>query len=439
MKPDKQKLQQILAYINTKKYDLALLQTATLLKQFPNSGDLLNLRGVAQARLGRIDEAIESFQHSMRVNPENALTYYNLANAQKEKGRAKDAISSYKTALKYKPDYVHALRNIANIYLEQGDIPNAFSHFEKALKIESDFADGIYSLIQALTSHRPISSSRNPIMLADRKIRETYLKLPASERCKLETMKGFFRNCLSIINQTNLPRLSFPKTQIFRTNVIAPDCDRHMSLFENENIISEFCFGCFKVQVEPVNVVDLIRLHFLFDEMVLSNNNSRKCMIETRPAVKGFYKGLIYCNSLDEAAAISHHLDSLLAEKISPELKSAVKRGCSEYAFSYPEFAKLQATQDKMMPFNEDWRAIETSFDAGRCNTPSPKRYESLVGICLHDVLVISNWLGYAKEIGDSSANTIGDDISCPSFVRSMITARSAFTYQELTNDQADC
>lgn len=431
MKPEKSKLQQILRDIKTKKYDLALLQTATLLKQFPKSADLYNLRGIVQARTGHVNEAIENFESSIRINSRNALTYYNLANAQKEKGLAKEAMVNYEKALELDPNYVHAIRNIANIYLEQGNVTNAFFYFEKALELQPDFADGIFSLIQTLTTHQPLSRSRNTIILADRKIRDTFSKIQPANKYKLQIIRTFFSNCLSIINQSNVSLFNLPKTQIFRTNNNALNCGRHMSLFKKEKIIPEFCFGCFKVQVEPINVVDLIKLHFLFDEIVLRNNNSRKCMIETRPDVKGFYKGLIYCNSFDEASEISHHLNSLLAEKISHELKSFVKRGCSEYAAIYPQFAELQTSQDEMMSFDENWRVIETSFDASRGMVPPPQRYASLGGICLHDIMVMANWLGYAKQIGDTSVDKIKDDIACPSFLRSLITARSYVTYPQ--------
>ena len=33
-------------------------------------------------------------------------------------------------------------------------------------------------------------------------------------------------------------------------------------------------------------------------------NNIRKCLIELRPDVKGLYKGIIYCSSLDEAEKV---------------------------------------------------------------------------------------------------------------------------------------
>ena len=38
-----------------------------------------------------------------------------------------------------------------------------------------------------------------------------------------------------------------------------------MSIFKEHGIIPEFCFSCFKVQVEPNSVIDLIKLFVVFD------------------------------------------------------------------------------------------------------------------------------------------------------------------------------
>ena len=40
-----------------------------------------------------------------------------------------------------------------------------------------------------------------------------------------------------------------------------------MKIHETKNIIPEFCFGCYKVQVEVGSVLELIRLSQLFYEI----------------------------------------------------------------------------------------------------------------------------------------------------------------------------
>ena len=85
-----------------------------------------------------------------------------------------------------------------------------------------------------------------------------------------------------------------------------------MSIFKEHGIIPEFCFSCFKVQVEPNSVIDLIKLFVVFDELDLDENNTRKCYVELRPNVSGFYKGLIYCNSVKQAKNIAKYVDLII-------------------------------------------------------------------------------------------------------------------------------
>ena len=47
-----------------------------------------------------------------------------------------------------------------------------------------------------------------------------------------------------------------------------------------------------------INVIDLIKLSFLFKNLKLENNNTRKCMVEIRNEISGNYKGYIYCEGI---------------------------------------------------------------------------------------------------------------------------------------------
>ena len=67
-----------------------------------------------------------------------------------------------------------------------------------------------------------------------------------------------------------------------------------MLIFNDYKIIPDFCFRCYKFQVETSSLIGLIKVFILFNQIQLDNNNIRKCMTELRPNIKGFYKGLIY-------------------------------------------------------------------------------------------------------------------------------------------------
>ena len=54
------------------------------------------------------------------------------------------------------------------------------------------------------------------------------------------------------------------------------NCERHHKVFNAFKVIPKNCFGCYKVQANPKNVVDLIKLYLIFDRFDLKNNNNRK-------------------------------------------------------------------------------------------------------------------------------------------------------------------
>jgi hypothetical protein len=49
-------------------------------------------------------------------------------------------------------------------------------------------------------------------------------------------------------------------SQVYRRNSTNLNCKRHKNIFNKFNIIPKFCFGCYKVQVEPKSIIELIKL-----------------------------------------------------------------------------------------------------------------------------------------------------------------------------------
>ena len=48
--------------------------------------------------------------------------------------------------------------------------------------------------------------------------------------------------------------------QVYKSNEINLNCKRHMLIFNQKKIIPEFCFGCYKVQVEVGSIIELIKV-----------------------------------------------------------------------------------------------------------------------------------------------------------------------------------
>ena len=87
--------------------------------------------------------------------------------------------------------------------------------------------------------------------------------------------------------------------------------------------------------------------------------------------------------------------------------KISTKRGCSEFAISYPNFKNIKTEN----PFKYDikWKDKEKAIDIKISNEIKQKKQipKTLPFISISDVLVINNWLNFAKENGDKSYDKI--------------------------------
>ncbi len=231
------------------------------------------------------------------------------------------------------------------------------------------------------------------------------LELNISKEGKIEdqTLSYIIKESKKILRKHFRNKLSLNTTQIPRGGIEDLNCDRHMKIFENHNIIPEYCFGCFKVLIEPNNVIDLIKLHLLFDSLELDNQNFRKCMIEGRKNIKGNYKGFIYCKQLNEAEKMLDFVSAEIKNRINKGMICKIKRGCSEYSDMFPEFKNLNKN---MMKYNQSWKQIENIFDK-KNNTNNKSLVKHTWGVTIKDILIFENWITYAKTIGDESYKKI--------------------------------
>jgi hypothetical protein len=133
-------------------------------------------------------------------------------------------------------------------------------------------------------------------------------------------------------------------------------------------------------------------------------------MIEMRSEISGFYKGLVYCSSQDEAYQLADYLDTVVRENIGPGLPASVKRGCSEYSISFPDYKEINKHGAQLMNYNEDWKIIEKNHDLKNPIRASNIITPSLSCLHLSDILIIRNWIDYAKGIGDQSVELLNQN-----------------------------
>jgi tetratricopeptide (TPR) repeat protein len=329
-----------------------------------------------------------------------------MGNALKDLGKLDEAIQAYNKALAIKPDYAEAFNNMGNALKEQGKLDEAIEAYNKAISIKPDYAEAYNNATELLKIYSPKGQISQSLFTIDNKIKNLspgILNATSDREIIDNLLEG-----LSYIAEDTF-EYKTPLSQIYKRNTVDLNCKRHLKIFTTQDIIPEFCFGCFKVQVEVATVIDLVKLASLFYKFDFEEDLTKKTIIELRPNVPGFYKGLIYCNGLDQAQRVKTLLDTLLKEIFDEETISKLKRGCSEYPLKFPSYGEIPKNSKTIMSFPEEWRQLEKKCDQDELIEPDDTTIASLPEFCLSDFYIIQKWIDYAKGIGDQSIETFND------------------------------
>jgi Flp pilus assembly protein TadD len=105
---------------------------------------------------GRVAEAIDCFNQSLQIIPDNESFYYmgsalyNLGNALAKTGKWDEAIDNYRRALKFTPNQADILNNLGFALAAKKQFDEAISCFEKALQLNPDSSDAHNNLATIL-------------------------------------------------------------------------------------------------------------------------------------------------------------------------------------------------------------------------------------------------------------------------------------------------
>jgi tetratricopeptide (TPR) repeat protein len=364
-----------------------------------------NLSFILQ-KLKRLDEAENSYRKLIELKPDYAEAHNNLGVTLKELGKFEESEACYKKAIIIKPDYAEAHRNLGITLVDMGRLEEAMSNYTKAIELNPHLPKSLQGLAGLLTIYAPHDGFLHPVANVNKEIKKKYLKEKTIGIISDDKIIKLFNQSTSVIKKYNL-KIETQSCQAFRQNSINLNCERHMKIFNKFNIIPKFCFGCYKVQVEPRTILELIKLLLVLDQIKLIENNIRKCMVEMRSEISGFYKGLIYCSNLEEAYQIANYIETLVKENIGSEMHIIVKRGCSEYPIAFPDYKEINRSGSQLMKYNENWKSIEEDYDLLNSLKSNKIITPTLTGLNLHDVLIIRNWIDYAKGIGDPSVHLL--------------------------------
>tara|TARA_Y100000591_G_scaffold323165_1_gene340518 strand:+ start:2695 stop:3966 length:1272 start_codon:yes stop_codon:yes gene_type:complete len=407
-------LKNITILIRKKEFSKAKESLDNLSEDKKNDFNYYFLKGITDLYLSNFNSAIKSFSLAINLKNDNPTFYFYRGYTFSRLNQFNKTKEDYKKAIILKPRAPEFYNNLAGIYYTTGDNTKAIENYLKAIELDKNLKPAFTGLLNVLSQTTDIKRNDSKIIYAHNELNKINLNYTSENYIEDFEIKKIIEQA-NIIVENNLENLDFDKVQTYREQKLQPHCNRHLKIFKTKNIIPEHCFGCYKIQIEVENVLELIKLYIVFDKIQLKRDNSRKCMIELRPLVNGNYKGLIFCNSIREAEEILKEINVILIKNFNKNLKCKIKRGCSEYYFKFPSYNKLDNTA---MSYNSNWKNYEIEFDEKNPDMIFDKiSNPTISGISLFDALVFRNWLSYAKMIGDESYKKISNQIFYSKFV----------------------
>ena len=329
----------------------------------------------------KIYQNILYYKKKLKNNKNDYVSIYKLSFFLFQNLQLEESIHYLKLCLRVNPNYEKAKSELINAKKEKKN------------------------LITYLEYNNPEIETSNLIIKCNQKLNKIKYNISLEDQISDEFVYSIIKEIKNTLDEEILDT-EFDSSQIYREGKKKYyGCNRHFEVFNTFNVIPENCFSCFKVIIEPTNVLELIKLYFLFNLISFKINLTRKCMIETRKNINGRYKGLIYCVGLDQAKETLKLVNSILDKSISKKIPTKIQRGCVEYALSFPEYKETDPDSNNFMKYNPDWRIKEDIIDKqiAKKKTNLLNRDNTKPVINLNDALVINNWLVYAKIIGDKS------------------------------------
>ena len=128
-------------------------------------------------------------------------------------------------------------------------------------------------------------------------------------------------------------------------------------------------------------------------------------------------------------------VNEIVKKTYTQQVKIEIKHGCSEFYESYPAFKKINFKGNQDMEYQSEWKNKENIIDKGipiREDKDKKILGITIKGVNLSDILIIKNWLVFAKIINDESYKLIYDDEIGTNFIENILKPQLDFRKNEL-------
>lgn len=132
---------QLQAPKNSHQYDGSQTGSSEVYVSDPFTAAAYHSRAIARANLGELDEAVDDYQHALRIRPKWAEAYLGLGFVLLDKKDFAGAIDDFSRAIKLKPALVTAHHARGTAFMKQGRMEPAVIDFTSALKLDPRMAE----------------------------------------------------------------------------------------------------------------------------------------------------------------------------------------------------------------------------------------------------------------------------------------------------------
>lgn len=130
-----------------KRDELAVADYQAILRIAPNDAQTMVKLGMLYGRIGREKEAEQTYRNALRVNPNFAVAYNNLAwMAVKRRTNLDEALTWAKKAVELAPQVPQFLDTLGSVHRARGQLNEAVAAFEAATKLQPPLAEAHYHL-----------------------------------------------------------------------------------------------------------------------------------------------------------------------------------------------------------------------------------------------------------------------------------------------------
>jgi tetratricopeptide (TPR) repeat protein len=133
------------SYFMAGKVDQAIEQFKKLI-EIEHSARAYAFLGISYRDLGRFDEARQTFQQGLKVNPHDATCLFNLGMIDEEQGASASAESMFQQVLLAAPGFADALLELANLRIQAKKLVEAEELLRKYVRLSRNPSAGYYKL-----------------------------------------------------------------------------------------------------------------------------------------------------------------------------------------------------------------------------------------------------------------------------------------------------